>query len=133
MKLESIGKVVLGGFGDRIVVGALLGILDKITPEEIYAYIEQDKFLFHWATERQWAAFRKTAKRVNLDEITRERVIAELEKRRLDLLGTIINRPNGLKWLDAQITELKKRLSPQKIERRAAQEGPEVEQPASES
>lgn len=111
VKLESIGKVILGGWGDRIVVGFLLGIFDKITPGQIYDYIEKDKFLFHWATEGQWTAFRKRVKQVNLDEITRERVIAELEKRRLDLLGTIINHPNGLKWLDAQITELKKRLS----------------------
>lgn len=110
-KLESIGKIALGGWGDRIVVGFLLRIFEKITPGQIYTYIEKDKSLFHWATERQWAAFRKRAKQVNFDEITRERVIAELEKRRLDLLGTIINHPNGLKWLDAQIAEVKKKLS----------------------
>ncbi len=111
VKLESIGKVILGGFGDRIVVGFLLGIFEKITPDQIYAYIKEDKFLFHWATENQWDAFRKRAKQVNFDAITIERVIAELEKRRLDLLGVILNHPNGMLWLQRQVDEVKQKLT----------------------
>lgn len=112
MKLESIGRVVLGGWGDKVVIGFLLGILDKITPEQIISYIQNDKFLFHWAAEKQWAAFRSRTKQVNFDEITRVRVLDELRKRRLDLVGAIINHPKGPKWLDNQIAEVKKKLSP---------------------
>jgi len=112
VKLESIGRVLLGGWGDKVVIGFLMGILDKITPEQIISYIQKDKYLFSWATERQWAAFRRRVKEVNFDEITRERVLDELGKRRLDLAGAIINQPKGPKWLDNQIAEVKKRLSP---------------------
>jgi len=111
-KLESIGRVLLGGWGDKMVVGFLREIFDRITPGQIISYIQEDKSLFYWAKEKHWAAFRRRVKEVNFNEITRERVLDELGKRRLDLAGAIINQPKGPKWLDNQIAEVKKRLSP---------------------
>ena len=51
------------------------------------------------------------AKGINLDSMNSEVIMAELKKHRVDILGVILNHPDGRKWLDGQVAELKKKLS----------------------
>ena len=110
MTLEKVGKVFASGFGDRVLIGAVIGALKKTTPLRCYEYIRDKRPLLSEVSDREWRGFKRLAKQVDLDGLTRERIIAELEKYRLDLLSVIINHPEGLNWLEAQITDLKKKV-----------------------
>jgi len=109
-KLESIGKVAAAGWGDKVLMGFLLGLLDRITPQRVYEYIQDDKALLYWASESQWQHFRRMAKAAKVENITTEQIIEELREHRPDLLGLIINHPRGMEWFNNQIAELKKKL-----------------------
>lgn len=110
MKLESIGKVIASGFGDRVFIGVFLGLLDNVTPERCYQYIRENMQLLHWASEKDWQRYKKLAKPANIGDLTTERIVSELRKHKPELLGVIINHPQGLKWLDNQIAEMKKKM-----------------------
>lgn len=111
MKLESIGRFLAGGWGDRVAIGVFMRLWDNVTPARAYEYISQDLKLGYWVSDSDWKKYRRIAKSANIGDITRERVIAELEKHRPDILRVIIiNQPESLDWLDRQVVELKEKL-----------------------
>ena len=110
MKLEAIGRMLTAGFGDRVAIGFFMAMWDNVTPARAYEYIRDDLKLGHWVSDDDWEKYRRMAKPANIGDITTERVIIELRKRHPDLLGVILNHPEGRKWLDNQITELKRKL-----------------------
>lgn len=113
-RLGAIGRVLTGAFGDRIVIGIIMGFWNGITPERAYEYIRDDIKLGYWITEENWQKYRRMAKQAkvqaHIGEITRDRIVIELRKHRPDLLGVIINHPEGLNWLDKQLVEMKEKL-----------------------
>lgn len=85
-KLETIGKVLASGWGDRVVTGILFGFIENVTPERIYHYIKEDKSLGYWLSEGDWEKYRKIVKKADVSavgELTWQRVVSELRKRRL--------------------------------------------------
>ena len=109
MKLEAIGKILYGGWGDRVIVGIFMGYLRKSTPKSCYEWIKDNHSLLGGVSEREWSRLKKMAGSVNVD-ITREDIVTGLRERRPDLLGVIINTNGGMDWLDSQIIEVKKKL-----------------------
>lgn len=110
MKLDSIGKILAVGFGDKVLIGILLGILQDVTPYRCYEYIKNNMELFHWASESDLNQYRAIARHTKVGDITTERVIEELRKYRADLLGVILNTPGGKDWIDGQILNLRSKL-----------------------
>jgi hypothetical protein len=110
MKLEQIGKTIVAGFGDRALVGFLMGLLDDVPPLRVYELIKNNEPLFAWATEADWAEFRKWAERAQVKDLTRDRIIKELKKYHPELLGLILNTPGGSDWLDVQIARIRQKL-----------------------
>lgn len=109
MKLEDIGGVLACGWGDKILLGIAVGLLEESTPKGCYEWIRDNRSLFEDIPDEDWASYREIAKNVNVD-ITSDSIISQLRKHRLDLLGVILNHPLGIDWLDRQVAEIKKRL-----------------------
>lgn len=110
MALERVGKVFAGGFGDRVLIGVIVGFLEGVTPARAYEYIRDDLKLGYWLSDSAWQKYKRMAKGANIRDITSEDIIRELGKHHLEILGVIINHPEGRSWLDKQIVELKKKL-----------------------
>lgn len=110
-KIEALGKIAASGWGDKVLVGALRYWFDRFTPEKLYLYIRDDKAIYGWISEKQWQGFRRMASGAKVLEIDNEQLIEELRKYRPDLLGVIINHPNGQQWFDNQIAEVRKKLT----------------------
>jgi len=110
MKLQAIGKIIAMGYGNRVLAGLLVGFLNGITPGRAYEYIRDDLNLGYWVPEKDWERFRRMAGATNIGDITSEDIINQLRKSRPDILGVIINHPQGRRWLDKQVVELKKKL-----------------------
>lgn len=108
-KLEDVGKVLASGFGDRVLVGMAVGLLENSTPEGCYEWIRDNRSLIEGIPDEDWARYREIAKNIEVN-LTRDNIISELRKHRLDLLGVILNHPSGIDWLDRQITEVKNKL-----------------------
>ena len=110
--IESVGKVLLGGFGDRGAIGFLMGVLDSVSPGRCYEYIRDDMELLHWAKEADLAKYQKLAKRARIQDITRERINAALLKYHPELWQVIHDTPGGPAWFDRQIEQMKEKLGP---------------------
>lgn len=110
MKSESIGRILAGGFGDRVAVGAFLELLEGVTPGRIYEYIKDGLELGYWLSDSDWNRFQRMAKSANIGGLTTNDIIIALRDNRPDLLGVILNHPEGRKWLDTQIAKMKGKL-----------------------
>lgn len=110
MKLEFIGKIISMGFGDKVLTGIIVGILESVTPDRCCEYIDNNMELGHWVSDSEWERFRRMAKGANVRDITSEDIINDLRKHRTDILGVIINHPEGSKWLQAQVDMMKRKL-----------------------
>lgn len=110
MKLETFGKIIAAGFGNRILVGIFVGLLNNVTPARAYEYIKDNLKLGYWLSDDDWKKYSRMAKSANVGDMTTEDIIKELRKKRLDILGVILNHPDGEKWLDNQVIGLKKKL-----------------------
>lgn len=110
MKLESIGHILTGGWGDRVAVGILMGLLEGVTPYRLYEYIKDDIEPGYWLSDSDWRKFRRMAEGANIGNITSEDVIIALRDNRPDLLGVLLNHPEGRQWLDNQIAKMKEKL-----------------------
>ena len=110
MKLESIGKLLSAGFGDRVAVGVFMGFLQGVTPGRACEYIRDDIELGYWLSEESWQKYGRLAKSAEIQNVTTEDIIVELRKRRPDLLGVILNDLKGRPWLDNQIANMKRKL-----------------------
>lgn len=110
IKLETIGKILTAGFGDRVLIGIFMGFLDGVTPARAYEYIKDNIQLGHWVTDSDWNKYNKLVKQANISDITSDDLIKGMRKFHPDILGVIINTPGGNEWLDRQVVEIKKRL-----------------------
>jgi len=114
--IEKVGKVLLGGFGDRGAIGFLMGILDSVSPPRCYEYIRDDLALLHWAKEEDLAKYKRWARRAHIDlskmgPVTTEDVMASLLKYHPQLWQVIHDTPGGTAWFDRQIEKLKLKLA----------------------
>lgn len=109
-KLEKFGKVISAGFGDKVLAGVVTGFLRGVSPERACEYIRDDLNLGYWLSEERWQKYKRLIKGAAIQALTTEDIIAELKKHRLDLLGIILNHPEGRKWLDSQVEQMKKKL-----------------------
>lgn len=110
MKLEFIGEVLAGGWGDKVAVGVFLGLLEGVTPYRLYEYLRDGLELGYWVSDGDWRKFRRMAKSANIGDITSDDIIIALRDNCPDLLGVILNHPEGRQWLDKQIAKMKARL-----------------------
>lgn len=110
MKLETLAKIAVAGFGDRALIGVLLGYLKGGSCKRCREYINENKDLLHWASDKEWKMFRRMVKEAKFDITTKE-VITELQRNRPDLVDVIKNHPQGMAWLEKQVTELKHKLT----------------------
>lgn len=109
--VESIGRLIAGGWGDKVFIGFLIRLLDDVTAERCYQYIQDNMQLLHWASDKDWTRYQRIAKSANIGDVTKEEVISELRKYRPDIVRVIImNQPESLDWLDNQIAEMKEKL-----------------------
>ncbi len=109
--LEKVGGGFFGAFGDRILIGVLMGFLDDETPGKCYERITKGKELFDFMSDEDWKYYADKAKNMDLkDTITLARITKELRRHRPDLLGVIINTPGGTDWLKVQVDSVRKKL-----------------------
>jgi len=108
--LAKAGRILRGGWGEKIAIGILIGHLESVTPQQVYEYISSQKDLFDNISEEEWVHYRKMVEGMSISNIDTTRVTAELKKRRLDLLQMITNTPGGLDWLDSQVNRLREKL-----------------------
>jgi len=98
------------GFGDKVLTGLIVGILENVTPDRCCKYIDGNMELCHWMSDNEWERFRRMAKGANVKDITSEDIINDLRKHRSDILGVIVNHPKGREWLQAQLDMMRKKL-----------------------
>lgn len=110
MKLESFGKILSMGFGDKVLTGLIVGILENVTPDRCCEYIDNNTELGHWMSDSEWERFRRMAKGANVRNIASEDIINDLRKHRADILGVIVNHPKGREWLNTQLDMMRKKL-----------------------
>lgn len=103
LKLENIGKIAVGGFGEKAIQGLLMSMLNELTPEKAYSYITTDSQLLKRVNEVQWHKFSNMAHKANLKPITMDIVRNFLSEKRIDLLSIVVNTPNGEEWLSKQV------------------------------
>jgi len=108
--IAKAGRILRGGWGEKIAIGILIGYLEPITPQLVYEYITAKKDLFDNLSEEEWEHYKRLAEGAALSNIDTARVRLELNKRRNDLFQLITNMPGGLEWLDKQITRLREKL-----------------------
>jgi hypothetical protein len=109
-KLESIGKIIAGGFGDRVAIGAAVGLLQYAKPERAYIYIRDNKRLLDAASPKQLKDMQKMAHSAPIDRIKIEDVLERLRKKAPDVWCVITSHPKGKTWLQAQIDDIKKTI-----------------------
>lgn len=102
-------RLLISG-GDKVVIGFLFGYVKAITPVMLFSYVEDSQPLLQNVKDSDWEMWRVVARLAKLKDISKECILKEFEKRRLDLLGVIINHPNGDQWLEHQLTILQERL-----------------------
>lgn len=110
MKLEAIGKVLAMGFGDKVLAGIFVSLLDGVGPTRVYEYIQNNLELGYWMSDDDWRKYQRMVKSANVKDLTTEEITKQLKKHRLDLLGVIINTKGGNEWLDKQVTTIKSKL-----------------------
>ena len=108
--IAKAGRILRGGWGEKIAIGILIGYLEPITPQLVYEYITAKKDLFDNLSEEEWEHYKKLAEGASLSNIDTARVRVELNKRRNDLFQIITNSPGGLEWLDNQVERLREKL-----------------------
>ena len=109
--LEKLGSILSLGFGDSVAIGVIFGMISDTQPVELYNAIVNNQDLTSTVTDDNWVDIRKMSNRINLNEISTQRILNELRKKRLDLLSIIINTPGGLQWVDSQLAAVKKKLN----------------------
>jgi hypothetical protein len=108
--LEKVGRVIVGGAGDQVIVGIILGLIEDVTPGTLYSCIKENIDFSERISELNWSRAKRITGQMNLDDITTERIEAELRANRLDLLSIIINTHGGEAWLNNQLEKMKSKL-----------------------
>jgi hypothetical protein len=107
VELEGI---LVGAFGDKVAIGFLFGKLKKITPDDIYTSIKENKQLFADVKDEEWIKYRRLAKKGHADRLTNEVLIKAFRRKRCDLLNVIWNLPQGRPWIYGQVNILREKL-----------------------
>ena len=109
------GNVVMVAFGDDILVGALIGMMDKITPMQCYRYIKENKQLLPDSdiSPEDWAKIRQFIRKARLEKLDNERIVKAFQKNRPDLLSVVLNQPGGLEWFSRQLERIRAKLGVQ--------------------
>ena len=108
-QLETLGNTLMFGFGDKIIKGFIPAYLNRISLDDCYDYVANNKDLLARVPEKYWAKLRTMA-RVSKIEITVEEITVHLQAHRPDVLSIIINHPNGRKWLNDQVDNCRQKL-----------------------
>lgn len=108
--LEQVGRILESGFGDRVVLGFILRFLDIKNPQQAYHAITDNRQPLDGVSEKAWQYFRKLAKTAPPDVISTKMLMEYLKSRRMDLLMVLVNHPDGLKWINSQMTIVRQRL-----------------------
>lgn len=107
----KVERILLGGFGEEILTGFFIGMLEDSGPLEVYECIRDHKSLLN-LPEGEWKAARSWAKKVDVGKLlTREKVLATLSKERSDIASVFLNSPKGIEWIDWHIAELREKLN----------------------
>jgi hypothetical protein len=108
--LGKLGGIIVGGFGDRAIIGFLMGLLAGVTPDEFYLFIKDKKELLGEVSPEDWDTYGRLARDAHLEDITTERILEEFKKYHPEFLQIIVNQPGAMDWLDNQVVIIKKRL-----------------------
>lgn len=108
--LGRLGGIIMGGFGDRALIGFLMGLLDDVTLDEFYLFIKEKKELLGEVSPEDWETYSRLAQDANLGDITTERILEEFKKYHPDFLQILTNQPGAMEWLDGQVVIIKQRL-----------------------
>jgi hypothetical protein len=107
--IRTLPKIAVGGWGDKVFLGALASYLKSLKIQRCLEYIHNNQDLLYFMTEEEWATLRKVAKASGIHDIEGE-FMTQLQKLRPDIMDIIINEPGGKEWLADQIAKLKARL-----------------------
>lgn len=102
-KLEQVGSILALGFGDRVAIGVIVGMITDVTPMQCYEAIVNKTDLTEKVDADVWDDVRGIAKNIDLEVVNTDMVLKELRRKRLDLLSIIINVPGGVEWVTWQI------------------------------
>lgn len=111
---------MLEDFTANVVLGVVRGFLNRsiqrFTPQELYDAIQENRDLWTATPEdmkRQGQKIKKSYGRFYekySDRITTGLILQWLEQDHFLLANTIINVPNGLVWLENQISKIKREM-----------------------
>jgi len=107
--LETLGNVLVYGFGDEVLEGFIPAYFEKISQDDCLDYIENDKDLLANVPDKYWGKLRRLVRLSDI-EITAEEVIRHLRKNRPDVLSIIINHAKGRAWLNKQVDNCRQKL-----------------------
>lgn len=113
--LEKWGGILVGGVGDKVLVGIILGMLQDTTPGVVYQCIVTNQNVSQ-LSDADWQKYQGFGKKAHIEQLDWDRFIINLrhqfQKRRPDLYGILDNMPDnqGWTWLDTQITLIKSKL-----------------------
>lgn len=107
----KVENVVLGGWGEDILLGVLLEVLEQFTPQDTCKAIDDGRSIVN-ISDKDWNKYRKVARHLNMKHLLVDKYIMDkLRKERPDLVSIILNHPQGLSWLNSQIDEIKRHLN----------------------
>ena len=109
-KLEMMGKIVVAGFGEQALPGAIAYLCRELTPSKVYKFIKEDGSLITWGEDKEWSIIRKLVRSAKVDKLSQSELTRIFGETRPDLMGVIINHPGGQEWLDRQIISLRGKL-----------------------
>jgi len=112
--IRAVAERLAVRYGLDAVRGYVLKRLERVTPDDLYLAIKEGKSLWTVLPDvdkrrgRIWARRFKKYK----DKLTTKLVLMWLAEDRPDLASLILNLPPdmGMKWLDKQVAELRRRF-----------------------
>jgi hypothetical protein len=108
--LDGLSSTLIGAFGDKVIIGVLVRLLDDITPGIAYKAVSNNTPLFINVSNQDWDRWKIKAQKFRIKDFSVDRVVSEITKYRPDLIGIIINTNGGIEWLNDQIVFAKDKL-----------------------
>jgi hypothetical protein len=98
------------GFGTLGLERELLVLLDKVTPDDVYLNIEENKPWVIPPNVLQWTRPLYNKFRTALDQYTPDYCLERLRVKRPELYSVITTHPTGRQWLAEKLAEVRKQL-----------------------
>ncbi len=112
--MQTAGDILVGGYGDKFIVGVIRRLLTKARPEKLFEYLQNDTPLDGNVAEADWSKYRFLVRKsgINIDKLTADEVLAALRKtpRGVMIAGMLISHPRGRAWLEKQLVQIKDKL-----------------------